>query len=161
MLSERTIATVVLIVVSLSLPLYLHGVWIILRSEMVTWGVLMAHLRSIIPGILLTAIPVLVWMLPQAIGGRFTGLLALHIFLAIQAYALLVIGLWGIVPIYRAKRAHNLYHEPDPAIAIDELDERMPHWRRRLRIGVFGYLLLWSLSYIVGLAVYARFYLVG
>lgn len=160
MSDEQTIATVVLVLVTLSLPLYLHGVWVILRSDVVTWSVLMKHLRSIVPGILLTAVPVLVWMLPRALEGRFTGWLALHIFLAIQAYALLLIGLWGIVPIYRAKRAHNLYHEPDQDIAIDELDERMPHWRRRLRIGVFGYLTFWILAYLVGASVYVQFYLI-
>lgn len=155
---EAIIATIVLLTVSASLPLYLHGLWIILRSEVVTWSVLVAHLRSIIIGLLLTAIPIAAWMVPRVLTGRFSGTIAVHMFLAIQAYALLMIGLWGIVPIYRAKREHNLYHEPNPDLELDELDERMPHWRRRLRVGVFGYLTLWLLAYLVGVVIYVQQY---
>lgn len=159
MLSDRVVATVVLLAVSVSFPLYLHGVWVILQSEIVTWSVLMRHLRSIVPALFLTAIPVLVWMLPRALTGRFTGLIALHIFFALQAYSLLLIGLWGIIPIFRAKRAHNLYTKPDPNLDLDELDPRMAQWRRRLRIGVFGHLFFWTIAYALGAIIYVRSYL--
>lgn len=158
MVDDRTIATVALAMVTLSLPLYLHGVWVILRSELVTWSVLVTHLRSILPAIALTGLPVLAWMLPRAVTGGFSGLVALHIFLALQAYALLLIGLWGIVPIYRAKRRHHLYRDPDPDVDLAALDERMPHWRRRLRVGVFGHLAMWLLAYLVGVAIYVEAY---
>lgn len=156
MLDERTAATLALVFVSLSLPLYLHGVWVILRAERVTWSVLMTHLRSVIPALVFTTVPVLVWMLPRSLTWGFSGYIVVHIFLALQAYALLLIGLWGIVPIFRAKRRHNLYRDPDPDLELDELDKRMPHWRRRLRIGVFGHLIMWVLAYLVGVVIYAR-----
>ena len=159
MLDDHLLATISLISVSLSLPLYLYGVWIILRVEQVTWRILMAHLRVVITALALTTIPVLFWMLPQSFTWGFSGLIAVHIFLALQSYALLLIGLWGIVPIFRAKHRHNLYHDPDPDIDLTELDERMPHWRRRLRIGVFGHLVFWILSYFLGIAFYLRVYL--
>ena len=160
MVDERTIATVAFIAVSLSLPLYLHGVWIILRSEEVTWSVLMAHLRSVVPAVMLTAVPVALWMIPRSLTWGFSGLVTVHIFFALQAYALLLIGLWGIVPIFRAKHRHNLYRAPDQDIDLDELDERMPHWRRRLRLGVFGHLLMWLIAYLLGALIYVRSYLV-
>lgn len=159
MVEAATIGTMSLIAVTASLPLYLHGLWVILRSELVTWSVLVRHLRSIVPGLVLTTVPVVTWMLPRAVTGRFSGLIAVHIFLALQAYALLMIGLWGIVPIYRAKRRHNLYHEPDPDVDLSEIDERMPQWRRRLRIGVFGYLFFWLLAFGLGVAIYVDSYL--
>jgi hypothetical protein len=34
---------------------------------------------------------------------------------------------------------------------MDEIGgERMDHWRSRLRIGVFGYVIFWLLAYVVG-----------
>lgn len=161
MLSDRTVATIVFVVVSASLPLYLHGIWVILRSERVTWSVLVAHLRSIIPALLLTFVPVVVWMLPRMIGGQVSGLIGVHAFVALQSYALLLIGFWGIIPIYRAKRRYNLYRDPDRDVDLGELDEKMPHWRRRLRIGVFGHFALWLLAYGIGIVIYVRGYLLA
>lgn len=158
MVSDGTVATAAIVLVSASLPLYLHGVWVILRAERVTWAVLLRHLRSVVPALALTTGPVLAWMVPRALTGRFDGVVAIHIFLALQSYALLLIGLWGIVPIYRAKRRHNLYREPDPDVALDDLDGRMPSWRRRLRVGVFGHLGLWALAYVLGVVLYVRAY---
>lgn len=159
MVADETLATAALLAVSLSLPLYLHGVWVILRAEVVTWSVLMRHLRSVIPAVLLTTVPLLVWMLPRTADLGVTHLIGVHIFLGLQSYALLLIALWGIVPIFRAKRRHNLYRDPDQDIELEALDDRMPHWRRRLRLGVFGHLIMWVLAYLAGLVIYARVYL--
>ncbi|MFW6448435.1 MAG: DUF7321 family protein [Halobacteriota archaeon] len=158
MVSEALLATATVVLVTLSFPLYLHGIWIILRAEVVTWRVLMRHLRSIGLALACTAVPVAGWMVPALFGGRFTSTVGVHVFLALQSYAFLALGLWGIVPIYRAKRRHNLYHEPDPDVDLTDLDDRMSHWRRRLRIGVFGHLVLWVLAYLVGLLLYLQFH---
>lgn len=158
MVSEVVFATAVVGLVSLSLPLYLYGVWVILRTEVVTWQVLVRHLWAIGFALALTAAGVLGWMIPSLLGGRLTSTIGVHVFLALQSYALLILGLWGIVPIYRAKRRHNLYHEPDPTLDLAELDDRMPQWRRRLRVGVFGHLFFWLLAYALGLVVYLELY---
>lgn len=160
MVDDQTLATISLVAVSLSLPLYLHGVWVILQSERVTWSVLMRHLSSVVPAVLLTLGPVLFWMVPRIADWGVSGLIGVHIFLALQAYALLLIGLWGIVPMFRAKRRHNLYREPQPDIELAELDERMPQWRRRLRLGVFGHLLMWILAYTTGVVHFVRVYVI-
>lgn len=156
--SEVAMATTVAGLVSLSLPLYLYGVWVILRAEVVSWRVLIRHLTAIGLALTLTGICVVGWMVPSLVGGRLTSLIGVHVFLALQSYAMLVLGLWGIVPIYRAKRRHDLYHDPDPDLDLAELDERMPQWRRRLRVGVFGHLLFWLLAYVLGLSVYVQLY---
>lgn len=153
-----SVRTAIVFAVSLSLPLYIHGVLVILRSERVTWGVLMRHLRSIIPGVVLTLVPVVSWMLPRFFSGQYSSLLTVHAFFALQAYAFLAIGLWGIIPIFRAKRARGLYREPNPDLELTEIDDRMPHWRRRLRIGVFGYLGFWLIAYATGLAMYLQYW---
>lgn len=158
MVSDQTLATIAFVAVSLSLPLYLHGIWVILSSEQVTWTVLMRHLRSVLPALGLTTVPMFVWMLPRSISVGFSGLVATHIFLALQSYALLLIGIWGIIPIFRAKRQYNLYREPEPDVDLAELDERMSVWRRRLRFGVFGHFALWILAYLLGVLLYLRNY---
>ena len=157
MASEATIATIVLVVVTASLPCYLYGAWIILREETVTWGILTRHLTFIAIGLVLTTVPALVWMLPRSLV-RVDGFIALHAFLGVQAYALLAFALTGIVRIFRAKHAHDLYREPDPTVALDDLGERMDTWRFRLRVGVFGYLLLWLVAWVVGFARYLLVY---
>jgi len=128
-------------------------------TEEVTWGVLTYHLKFIITGLALTTIPLLGWMLPrlfQQLGGAS----ALHAFLGLQAYAMLAFGFTGIVRIFRAKRQHNLYHDYDEDVLLSEIgSDRMDHWRSRLRIGVFGYVIFWLLAYIVGIARYALRYL--
>lgn len=158
MVSDATVATAVAGLVTLSLPLYLYGVWIILSTDVVTWTVLLRHLRAIGLALACTGVGVAGWMVPALLDGRFTSTIGVHVFLALQSYALLIVGLWGIVPIYRAKRRHNLYHEPDPEMDLSELDDRMDQWRRRLRVGVFGHLFFWFLAYLLGLAVYLQLY---
>lgn len=150
--SEVTIATIVAGVVTLSLPLYLYGAWIIIDAEIVTWDVLMRHLSFIVPGLLLTAIPLALWMLPRLPRQFGSGIVMIHAFFGIQAYALLAVALTGIVHIFRAKRAHDLYENPDQDVPLDDLHENMGAWRWRLRIGVFGYLLCWLIAWLLGLA---------
>ena len=154
---ETTIATLVVVVVTASLPFYLYGAWIILDSEVVTWAVLTHHLRYIAVGLLLTTVPVVGWMAPRLLE-QLDGFSALHAFLGLQAYALLAFGLTGIARIVQVKRAHDLYHEPDPDVDLSELHENMDAWRTRLRVGVFGYLGLWILSWLVGMARYIILY---
>lgn len=156
-LSEAVIAALVVGVVSLSLPFYVYGAWIILRVETVTWGVLVHHLSVIGVGLVLTTGPVVVWMLPRLLT-QFDSLVAVHAFLGFQAYAFLVFGLTGIVRIFNAKRAHDLYHRPEQDIDLDELHENMGVWRIRLRVGVFGYLGLWILTWFIGLGRYVFVY---
>jgi hypothetical protein len=55
----------------------------------------------------------------------------------------------------RAPRRHDLYHDYDEDVLLSEIgSEYMAHWRRRLRIGVFGYVGFWLLAYGVGLVRY-------
>lgn len=154
---EATIAMAVAAVVTASFPFYLYGAWIILNSEVVTWGVLTRHLRYISVGLTLTTVPVLAWMAPRFLD-QLDGFAALHAFLGLQAYALLAFALTGIVRILQVKRAHDLYNDPDPDLDISELHEHMDAWRRRLRVGVFGYVFLWLLAWIVGMARFALIY---
>lgn len=158
MVDDHVLATVAVLAVTASLPLYLHGVWVILRVDVVTWSVLRRHLRSVVTAVVLTLVPVLVWMVPRIGEWGISGFIGVHIFLALQAYALLLIGLWGIVPIFRAKRRHNLYRDPNQDIDLDALDDRMGQYRRRLRVGVFGHLAMWLLAYVVGIAHFVRAY---
>jgi len=159
-LDDATVATIVAALVTASFPCFLYGAWIMIDAEAVTWNVLTHHLQFIVTGLALTTIPLLGWMLPrlfQQLGGAS----ALHAFLGLQAYAMLAFGFTGIVRIFRAKRQHNLYHDYDEDVLLDEIgSDRMDHWRSRLRIGVFGYVLFWLLAYVVGIARYALRYLV-
>jgi hypothetical protein len=159
-LDDATVATIVAALVTASLPCFLYGAWIMIDAEAVTWSVLTHHLQFIVTGLALTTIPLLGWMLPrlfQQLGGAS----ALHAFLGLQAYAMLAFGFTGIVRIFRAKRQHNLYHDYDEDVLLDEIgSDRMDHWRSRLRIGVFGYVLFWLLAYVVGIARYVLRYLV-
>jgi hypothetical protein len=157
---ETAIATLVALTVTASFPFYLYGAWIVLQSETVTWGVLTRHLRFVGTGLALTTIPVLTWMGPRLVWGTvgFDSFTALHAFLGVQAYALLLFALTGIVRIFQVKRRHDLYHEPDPEMPISDLHENMGAWRFRLRVGVFGYVILWLLAWLVGIARYVLFY---
>ena len=158
-LADATVATVVALLVTASFPLFLYGAWIMIDTEDVTWGVLVYHLKFIFTGLALTTIPLLFWMVPRLFG-QLGGASALHAFLGLQAYALLAFAFTGIVRIFRAKRRHNLYHDYDEDVLLDEIgSERMDHWRSRLRIGVFGYVIFWLLAYLVGIARYVGQYL--
>ena len=44
---EATVATLVAVVVTASLPCYLYGAWLILDADVVTWRVLTRHLAVI------------------------------------------------------------------------------------------------------------------
>ncbi|MFC6836259.1 DUF7321 family protein [Halomarina ordinaria] len=153
-LSETGTATLVALSVSLSFPLFLYGAWIMIDAEEVTWGVLTHHLKFIVTGLALTTVPLVTWMAPRFFD-QLNGFAALHAFLGLQAYAMLAFGATGIVRIFRAKWEHNLYHDYDADVLLDEIgDESMRFWRRRLRVGVFGYVLFWLLAYVVGMARY-------
>lgn len=150
MVSESVIATVAALSVSASLPFYLYGAWYAIDTEVMTWNRLLYHLKFVLTGLLLTTVPVVFWMAPR-LTEQLTGLAMLHAFLGLQAYALLLLALTGIVRIFQAKRRAELYRNPDPDADIGELHEHMGAWRSRLRIGVFGYTLLWILAYLIGI----------
>lgn len=143
--------------VTASLPFFLYGAWVMIDAEVVTWDLLIYHLKFVVTGLVLTTVPLLGWMLPRLFD-QLSGLAAVHAFLGLQAYALLTFALTGIVRIFQAKRNANLYDDPEAEAAadLDELHENMGHWRSRLRVGVFGFTLLWILAWISGLY---RFYL--
>lgn len=153
-----TIAAIVVVIVSASLPCYLYGAWIILRETVVSWKILRYHLIVIGIGLGLTTGPIILWMIPRFFS-RFDGFTALHAFLGLQAYAMLVFALTGIVRILKAKLKHDLYHDPDPTIAIEDLGPNMDAWRFRLRVGVAGYVVFWLLAWIVGVIQFWLFYI--
>ncbi|MFU1781780.1 hypothetical protein ACM16X_10405 [Haloarcula japonica] len=158
MVSDGLVATVVLLSVTLSLPCFLYGAYYIIETEPVTWDVLMHHLKFVTTGLVLTTVPMVFWMIPR-LPDQLGGLSAVHAMLGLQAYALLAFGGTGIVRIFRAKREHDLYNEYDEELLLDEIgDETFSHWRSRLRIGVFGYVIFWLLAYLVGIARYALRY---
>ncbi|MDQ2072045.1 hypothetical protein RBH20_05755 [Haloarcula sp. H-GB4] len=158
MVSDGLVATVVLLSVSLSLPCFLYGAYYIIETEPVTWDVLVHHLKFVTTGLVLTTVPMVFWMIPR-LPDQLGGLSAVHAMLGLQAYALLAFGGTGIVRIFRAKRKHDLYNEYDEDLLLDEIgDETFSHWRSRLRIGVFGYVIFWLLAYLVGIARYALRY---
>lgn len=151
MVADATIASVVALLVTASFPFFLYGAWVMIDTEVITWGVLVYHLKFIAVGLTFTTVPMLVWMLPRLFE-QLSGFAAVHAFFGLQAYALLVFALMGIVPILRAKMAYNLYNEPDPDMALEDIHENMPIWRRRLRIGVAGFVLLWLVAWVLGIA---------
>ncbi|MHC3380748.1 DUF7321 family protein [Haloarcula sp. H-GB5] len=158
MVSDGLVATVALLSVSLSLPCFLYGAYYIIETEPVTWDVLVHHLKFVTTGLVLTTVPMVFWMVPR-LPDQLGGLSAVHAMLGLQAYALLAFGGTGIVRIFRAKREHDLYNEYDEDLLLDEIgDETFSHWRSRLRIGVFGYVIFWLLAYLVGVARYALRY---
>lgn len=157
MVEDATIAAVVTLCVTASLPFYLRGAWIVIDADPVTWNVLMRHLRYVAVGLALTTVPMVGWMIPR-LTIHLSGLTVLHAVFGIQAYALLAFALTGIFRIFQAKRAADLYHDPDPDVDINELHERMDHWRMRLRIGVFGYLLFWIGAWLLGTYRFLVFY---
>ncbi|MUV89832.1 hypothetical protein GJ629_07940 [Halapricum sp. CBA1109] len=153
-LEDSTIATVVFLSVTASFPCFLYGAWIMIDTEHVTWDVLVYHLKFIITGLALTTVPMLVWMIPR-LADQLRGAVIIHAILGLNAYAFLLFGFTGIVRIFRAKYEHDLYHDYDEDVLLEEIGgERMDHWRSRLRIGVFGYVFLWMLAYVAGFAHY-------
>ncbi|MFD1589230.1 hypothetical protein ACFR9U_19810 [Halorientalis brevis] len=157
-LSDGTIATGVLVSVTLSFPCFLYGAWIMIDADEVTWGVLTHHLKFIATGLTLTTVPLLGWMLPRLVE-QLNGFAAIHAFLGLQAYAMLAFGFTGIVRVFRAKWEHDLYHDYDEDVLLDEIgSDRLQFFRRRIRIGVFGYVFFWILAYLVGVARYLMKY---
>jgi len=158
MVSDAAIATIVGILVTCSLPFYLKGAWIMIDAETVTWGVLTHHLKYIFVGLTLTTVPMVTWMIPRLFV-QLNGISALHAVLGLQAYAMLLFGLTGIVRVFQAKREAEMYRDPDPDVDIDELHEKMSHWRKRIRVGVFGYVIFWLLAWTTGVVRYGIRYL--
>jgi len=152
MINESVVAAVAGMSVTASLPFLLYGAWIMIDAEVVTWNVLTHHLKFILVGLSLTTIPIVSWMLPRILG-QLTGGAVIHAFFGLQAYALLMFALTGIVRIFQAKRDAEAYDDPDTD--IDELHENMSHWRSRLRVGVAGFMILWTCAWLSGLY---RFY---
>ncbi|MEF8780972.1 MAG: hypothetical protein V5A46_09870 [Haloferacaceae archaeon] len=150
MVDDATLAAIAMTLVSASLPFYLYGTWIMLRAEEVTWAVLTHHLRFVFTGLALTTVPVVGWMVPRLLE-QLSGLAAVHAFFGLQAYALLAVGLTGIARIYQAKRDADLYHRPDRDVSLEDLHENVGAWRRRLRVGVFGYTFFWLCAWISGI----------
>ena len=156
--SESLVATVVFVAVSLSFPCFVYGAYVVVENDPVTWSVLTRHLKFIVTGLALTTVPMVTWMIPRLFD-QFTGAALVHAFLGLQAYAMLLFGGTGIVRIFSAKRRHDLYHDYDEEVLLDEIgSENMVYWRRRLRIGVFGYVFFWLLAYAVGLLRYLTRY---
>jgi hypothetical protein len=158
---EAAIATVVLAAVTLSFPCFVYGAYVVIDNDPVTWSVLTRHLKFIVTGLALTTVPMVTWMIPRLFD-QFSGAALVHAFLGLQAYAMLTFGGTGIVRIFKAKREHDLYHDYDEDVLLDEIgSENMSHWRRRLRIGVFGYVFFWLLAYAVGVLRYLTRYVVA
>lgn len=158
MVSDATLATVAFVVVSASLPFYLYGTWVMLSTDEVTWGVLTHHLKFIFTGLALTTVPVIFWMVPRLFD-QLSGVAAVHAFLGLQAYALLAVGLTGIARIYQTKRAAELYRNPDRDVSLEDLHENVGAWRRRLRVGVFGYTVFWLFAWFSGIYRYVQLHL--
>ncbi|MFB6093192.1 MAG: hypothetical protein ABEK02_09300 [Haloquadratum sp.] len=158
--SESAIATAAALLVTSSLPFYLYGAWIMLDAEVVTWDVLIHHLKIITPGLVLNTVPVLGWMLPRLLD-RLSGVVVLHAFFGLQAYALLIFALTGIVHIVRVKRDADLYSDPTRDVDLDELHPNMGAWRKRLRVGVFGYVVVWFVAWLLGLYQFVVRYVLG
>ncbi|MFB6104886.1 MAG: hypothetical protein ABEJ57_07395 [Halobacteriaceae archaeon] len=159
MVADRVLATVAAVMVTASLPFYLYGAWLMLdATQPITWETLRFHLIVVLTGLVVNTIPVVFWMVPR-LPVQLGGLAVLHAIIGVHAYALLVFGLSGIVRIVQVKRRHDLYRDPDETVIVDELHEHMPAWRRRLRAGVFGYVLLWVFAWVIGLARYHALYL--
>ena len=158
MVEDATIATLTALSVTASFPFFLYGAWIMIDAETVTWDVLTHHLKFIAVGLTLTTVPMVTWMMPRLFD-QLGGLSALHAFLGLQAYALLVVGLTGIARIFQAKRNADLYKNPDQDVDLDDLHENMSAWRARLRLGVFGYTLFWIAAWLVGMYRYVIRYI--
>lgn len=164
-LPDAVIATVVAIAVTLALPCFLYGAWIMLDAEEILWSTLTYHLKFIFTGLTLTTVPMVFWMIPRLFGwwgyqGQLGGFAILHAIAGTFAYAMLTFGFTGIVRIFRAKYAHDLYTDYDEDVLLAEIgSENMSHWRARLRIGVFGYTVFWLVAWVIGMGRYVARYL--
>jgi hypothetical protein len=157
MVSEATAATIAALMVTASFPFYIYGAWVVIDAEVVSWELLVYHLKIIFVGLALNTIPVVGWMMPRLLD-QFGGLSALHAVLGLQAYALLLFALTGIVRIFQAKYAADLYRNPEQDVDLNDLHENMSAWRGRLRVGVFGYVFFWIGAYVVGMVRFLYLY---
>jgi hypothetical protein len=158
MAADALVATLVVLVVAASFPCFLYGAWIVLDAEAVTWDVLVHHLKFIGVGLTLTTVPLVGWMAPRLLE-QFGGAAAVHAFFGLQAYAFLAFGLTGIVRVFRAKYEHGLYSDYDEDVLLEEIgDENMQFWRRRIRVGVFGYVGCWVVAFLTGFLRYLALY---
>jgi hypothetical protein len=155
-----TIATITILSVTASFPFFLYGAWIMIDAETVTWDVLVYHLKFIVVGLTLTTVPMVGWMMPRLFE-QLEGVAVIHAFLGLQAYAMLAVGLTGIVRIFQAKWNADLYQNPDQDVDLDDLHENMGAWRARLRVGVFGYVLFWLGAWLTGFYRYVLRYLLS
>jgi hypothetical protein len=159
--SETTVATLVALAVTASFPFFLYGAWIMIDNDPIRWGILSRHLKFILTGLTLTTVPMVTWMVPR-LTSQLGGFAVLHALLGLQAYAMLAFGFTGIVRVFRAKWEHDLYHDYDENVLLDEIGgETMSHWRKRIRIGVFGYVIFWVLAYVAGMVRYLFRYHLG
>ncbi|WP_136686860.1 DUF7321 family protein [Halorhabdus amylolytica] len=155
MVTDAAIATAVVLAVTLSLPCFLYGAWLMIVSDPITWGVLKRHLAVVTLGLTLTTVPLIAWMIPKFWSQR-SGVAVVHAFLGVQAYAFFVLAATGIVRILRAKWASAEFRSATDfdLEALDDEERDLGHWRGRLRIGVVGYTVLWLLAYLTGLLRY-------
>jgi hypothetical protein len=153
MASDTVLATVAAALVTLSFPFYLYGAWVMIDAETVTWDLLIYHLKFIVVGLTLNTVPVVVWMVPRLFD-QLGGFAAAHAFFGLQAYAMLAFALTGIVRILQAKRRHDLYDDPEQDLSLSDLHENADDWRKRLRVGVFGYVFFWFIAYVLGVTRY-------
>ena len=159
MLSDAQVATLVLVAVAASFPCFVYGAWVMIDAEEITWDVLVYHLKFILLGLTLTTVPLVGWMFPRLFE-QLGGMVAFHAFFGLQAYAFLAFGFTGIVRIFRAKYEHDLYTDYDEDVLLEEIGgENMRFWRRRLRVGVFGYVGCWIVAFLSGVARYVALYL--
>ena len=129
-IGPAVVATVVLLFVAASFPCFLHGAWIMLDHERITWSVLVSHLAFILAGLTLTTVPLVTWMAPRLLD-QLGGFAAVHAFFGLQAYAFLAFGFTGIVRIFRAKYRHDLYTDYDEDVLLEEIGARIACSRRR------------------------------
>lgn len=147
-------AAVAVLLVTASFPFYVYAAYIMIEADPVTWADLKRHVGYISVGLALNTAPVVGWMIPRLLRG-FGGLSTLHAFLGLQAYAFLAVAVSGVWKIYRAKRTHDQYADPATDVELTALDpQKMSAWRGRLRVGVVGWMVLWVLAYLTGLALY-------
>ena len=158
MVTDATIAGLVVVAVSLSLPCFLYGAWLMIVHDPITWRVLRTHLAVVGIGLALTTVPLAWWMIPK-LWGQLSGFAVVHAFLGLQAYAFFGLAATGIVRILQAKWASEAYRRA-ANFDLDELeaesqDMDLGHWRARLRIGVVGYTGFWLLAFLTGIVRYA------
>lgn len=160
MVDEATLTTFAAITVTVSFPFYLCGAWVMIDTEMVSWDVLAYHLKIISSELVLNTVPVVMWMLPRLFQ-QFNRFSTLHTTLGLQAYATLIFALTGIIRIPRVKWEANLCRNPDQDVSLGDLHENTSVWRGRLHVDVFGYVIFWVFTRLLGIYCYLSGYVFG